>query len=141
MSLKPYKHQKKAIKDVLETLIKDDRTQLIKSCGTGKSLVSMWIHEKFLSNLHESITILFYPSLFLVNQTYNTYKENTTLNFKPLVVCSDTAIGENEEDDIFEIDASEVKYPVSTNIEDIKLYLQDRSIKHKIVMLFSKSLI
>ena len=137
-----YKHQEEAIQNVLNGnygLNTKNRTQLIMSCGTGKSLVSIWVHEKFVSNLNESITLLFYPSLFLINQTYNTYKENTILKFNPLVVCSDTAIGENENDDIFELDASEVKYPVTTNTEDIKAYLQDKSIKHKIVFVTYQS--
>ena len=140
--LKPYLKQIKAIDSVLNGkmgLSNQNRTQLIMSCGTGKSLVSMWVHEKFVSNLNESITLLFYPSLFLVNQTYNTYKENTILNFNPLVVCSDKAIGENESDDVFELDADEVKYPVTTNAEDIKAYLQDKSIKDKIVFITYQS--
>jgi superfamily II DNA or RNA helicase len=137
--MNPYKHQNEAIDNVINALNKDDRTQLIMSCGTGKSLTSMWSHENYVKSLDGSLTVLFYPSLFLVNQTYNTYKDNTTLNFNPLVVCSDKAIGENENDDVFELDASEVKYPVTTNIDDMKLYLQDTSIKDKIIFVTYQS--
>lgn len=135
----PYKCQTQAIKEVTKSLNKEERTQLIKSCGTGKSLVSMWVHEKFVSNLTESLTILFYPSLFLVNQTYNTYKDTTLLKFNPLVVCSDKAIGDNENDDIFELDINEVKYPVTTNVEEIKSYIQNKNIKDKIVFITYQS--
>ncbi|WP_152632575.1 DEAD/DEAH box helicase family protein [Aliarcobacter butzleri] len=138
----PYINQELAINNVLngeKGLNKKDRTQLIMCCGTGKSLVSMWVHQNFVSNLNENITLLFYPSLFLVNQTYNTYQENSILKFNPLVVCSDKAIGDNESDDVFELDISEVKYPVTTNIEDIKTYLQDKSIKDKIVFVTYQS--
>ena len=135
----PYPKQNKAVQNIITTFKKEDRTQLIKSCGTGKSLTAMWTHEKYVSNLNTSITLLFFPSLFLVNQTYNTYKDNTILKFNPLVVCSDKAIGDNENDDVFELDISEVKYPVTTNVEDIKVYLQDKNIKDKIVFITYQS--
>lgn len=141
-NFKPFKHQLEAINEIINSsngLKNKDRIQLIMSCGTGKSLTSMWIHERFVNDLENSITVLFYPSLFLVNQTYNIYKENTILKFNPLVVCSEKAIGENENDDVFEIDLNEVKYPVTTNIEDIKIYIQDKSIKHKIIFVTYQS--
>lgn len=135
----PFKHQKIAIEKVSNALAKENRIQLIMSCGTGKSLASMWSHENHIKSLNESLTILFYPSLFLVNQTYNTYKNNTILKFNPLVICSDTAIGNNENEDIFELDINEVKYPVTTNIEEIKSYLEDKNIKDKIVFVTYQS--
>lgn len=140
--IKPFIHQKNALANIFDNhkgIIKNDRTQVIMSCGTGKTLLSMWIHEKYVNNLKESITLLFYPSLFLVNQTYNTYKDNTILKFNPLVVCSDTSIGDNENDDVFEIETNEVKYPVTTNLEDIKIYLQDKNIKDKIIFVTYQS--
>lgn len=48
--LTPYKHQNEAINKVLIEFEKEDRTQLIKSCGTGKSLTSMCI--KYVTILH-----------------------------------------------------------------------------------------
>ncbi|RBQ32287.1 hypothetical protein CRU92_00825 [Arcobacter sp. FW59] len=144
-----YKHQKTAIKEVFENengLDKNDRTQLIMACGTGKTITALKIHETYINKLFDlccvdnSITILLFPSLYLVNQTYITYSENfNNKPFNPLIVCSDKKIGNSDEDDIYEIDTDEVNYPVTTQIEDIKRYLLDSNIKHKIVFVTYQS--
>ncbi|MFW2236113.1 DEAD/DEAH box helicase family protein, partial [Aliarcobacter butzleri] len=149
MDIKLYKHQKTAIKEVFENengLNKNDRTQLIMACGTGKTLTALKIHETYINKLFDlccvdnSITVLLFPSLYLVNQTYITYSENfNNKPFNPLIVCSDKKIGNSDEDDIYEIDTDEVNYPVTTQIEDIKRYLLDSNIKHKIVFVTYQS--
>ena len=149
MDIKLYKHQKTAIKEVFENengLDKNFRTQLIMACGTGKTLTALKIHETYINKLFDlysvdnSITILLFPSLYLVNQTYITYSENFNIKpFNPLIVCSDKKIGNSDEDDIYEIDTDEVNYPVTTQIEDIKRYLLDSNIEHKIVFVTYQS--
>lgn len=52
--LKPFIHQSNAINNVIygeNGLGNYDRAQLIMSCATGKSLASIWIHEKYIRGL------------------------------------------------------------------------------------------
>jgi len=148
--MKLYTHQITAINEVFENengLDKNDRTQLIMACGVGKTLTAIKINEKYIKRLFDfagvdnSITVLLFPSLYLVNQTYLSYVENFNIKpFKPLIVCSDKKIGiTNTNEDNFEIDINEVNYPVTTEIEDIKRYLTDDNIKHKVIFITYQS--
>jgi len=118
----PRPHQAKAIDLVFNSengLNNFDRTQLIMACGTGKTFTSLQIAQKHIENKKSSITVMLFPSLYLIDQTKKEWEQQTDINsFKnPLVICSDDTIGKNEEDDIFEIDKSEVEYTVTTNYE------------------------
>ncbi len=93
---------------------------------TGKTFTSLQIAQKNIENKQSSITIMLFPSLYLIDQTKKEWEQQTYIdNFKnPLVICSDDTIGKNEEDDIFEIDKSEVEYTVTTNYKKIKEYIE-----------------
>ena len=142
----PRKHQEKALYNIFQHeygLLKNNRTQLIMACGTGKTLTSLWILEeslKYFTNKSNkgSINIILFPSLYLINQTYKVYEAHTKIKgYKPLVVCSDKKIVENI--DSFEINKDEVNYPVTTTIEDITKYLQDESIEDKVIFITYQS--
>ena len=128
MKFTPKPHQNKAIDLVFNSeygLNNFDRTQLIMACGTGKTFTSLQIAQKNIEKKQSSITIMLFPSLYLIDQTKKEWEQQTDINsFKnPLVICSDDTIGKNEEDDIFEIEKSEVEYTVTTNYKKIKEYI------------------
>jgi superfamily II DNA or RNA helicase len=134
-TLKPY--QKDALYNVFNHkygLNKNDRTQMIMACGTGKTFVSLKIAEKSIEKLDSSITVMLFPSLYLIDQTKKEWEEQTYIeSFKnPLVICSDESIGLNEQNDIFEIDKIEVAYKVTTNYELIIKYL-DKNRGHMLI--------
>ena len=60
----PRSHQQKAIDDVIEGFSSNDRGRLIMACGTGKTLVGVWVAER----LKSARTLVLVPSLSLVNQ-------------------------------------------------------------------------
>jgi transposase-like protein len=38
-------HQQAAVRDVVETFERSDRSQLVMACGTGKTLTTLWVAE------------------------------------------------------------------------------------------------
>ena len=138
MKFTPKPHQNKAIDLVFNSeygLNNFDRTQLIMACGTGKTFTSLQIAQKNIEKKQSSITIMLFPSLYLIDQTKKEWEQQTDINsFKnPLVICSDDTIGKNEEDDIFEIEKSEVEYTVTTNYKKIKEYINTNRETHQLI--------
>ena len=69
----PLPHQYEAIKDILNTLKDDDRATALMACGTGKTLVALWVAEQMGS---QNILVLL-PSLTLVRQTLHEWLRET----------------------------------------------------------------
>ena len=91
----PRPHQSDAIDAIVKELDVNNRATAIMACGTGKTLVALWVAEK-----KDAQTILvLLPSLALVRQTLHDWaKENRWDNFNYLCVCSDVTVikGENK---------------------------------------------
>ncbi|MCT4552856.1 MAG: DEAD/DEAH box helicase family protein [Alphaproteobacteria bacterium] len=101
----------------------NDRGQLIKPCGTGKTVTSIAIWEDRLPDT----TVVFVPSLNLLKQTKDNFKKYSDVDFDYLCVCSDKSVDDsnlNEEDEV-EIEISEVDdaSKVTTNSDDIVEFL------------------
>src|SRR5450756_559836 len=88
----PRPHQEVAIREVVEGLGKTGRGQLIMACGTGKTLVSMWISEA----LHSERTLVLVPSLTLMSQTIHEWTANAGEPFDYLAVCSDETVTDRD---------------------------------------------
>jgi Predicted helicase len=71
---------------------KADRGQLIMACGTGKTLVSMWISEA----LRSERTLVLVPSLTLMSQTIHEWTANASDPFDYLAVCSDETVTDRD---------------------------------------------
>ena len=139
--LKPFKHQTIAINDILYSdkgLMKNDKTQFISACGTGKTNTALWVVEKYLfdeKSLQNSLSVFFYPSLALISQSFKNYASQTTIEkYKPLFICSDQNITKNDED----INIQELKEEIGDNIvttqkDAIKKYLNDSTLPHKVI--------
>jgi predicted helicase len=63
----PHKYQLDAIEDVVSGFETAERGQLIMACGTGKTLVSLWVKER----LDAKRTLVLVPSLGLLSQILN----------------------------------------------------------------------
>jgi superfamily II DNA or RNA helicase len=88
----PRPHQQVAIREVVEGFGKADRGQLIMACGTGKTLVSMWISEA----LRSERTLVLVPSLTLMSQTIHEWTANAGEPFDYLAVCSDETVTDRD---------------------------------------------
>ena len=111
----PRPHQKKAIDDVIGGFASNDRGLLIMACGTGKTLVGVWVSER----LESSRTLVLVPSLSLVNQVSMEWQANSNEPFRSLFVCSDQTV----EDDAFVSNTGESGHSVTTDPEKIRGFL------------------
>lgn len=132
-------HQQRAVDDIIYSdkgIVKADRAMYISACATGKTLSGLWAVEEFLFNhvhTEQKIAVFFFPSLALISQTYNAFMAQTSIEgYSPLVVCSETKIGQIAEDPEETPDDS-IVYETCTDIENTKAYLSDLSIKTKVI--------
>lgn len=122
----PRAHQEKAIVDVLEGLKRSDRGQLHMACGTGKTLVGLWISER----LKCQNTLVLVPSISLVAQLYQEWSANATAKFIPIFVCSDPTV--NEKDQMV-ASLYELGFPTTTDPEEIFSYFSSSKDIPKVV--------
>lgn len=113
---KPYPHQDEAIQGILKGFENSDRGQIHMACGTGKTLVGLWVAEK----LNAQKTLVLVPSISLVSQLYSEWANNSSEKFNPLFVCSDVTVGNKDEDaeEVVE-NAINLGFPVTTNAAEL----------------------
>lgn len=112
---KPREHNRQAVNDVCRGLKRSARGQLIMACGTGKTLVGMWVAER----LRAQRTLVLIPSLSLLAQTMREWTANATKPFIPMAVCSDSTVAT---DDFME-HTFELGVPVTTDPSRISEFL------------------
>ena len=124
----PRPHQADAIDAISKELDVNDRATAIMACGTGKTLVALWVAEK-----KDAQTILvLLPSLALVRQTLHDWaKENRWNNFNYLCICSDTTVIKGEDEII--LNQHELDFPVTTQKEVVEQFLQNQKFSRKII--------
>lgn len=106
----PRDYQEEAIKSVVGELKKNNKASLSMACGTGKTLVGLWIAER----LKAKRTIIFLPSLALIKQTIETWRANTKLYSKNIYsICSLTKMYDD-------ISASELNSEALSSRKEIK---------------------
>jgi len=106
---KPY--QAEAVDAVVAGLAESDRGKLILPCGTGKSVVALWIAER-MAGLAGRVLYLV-PSIALMGQTMREWASqgDPGVPHRYIGVCSDTRAGRNDED----ADLAELAMPVTTD--------------------------
>jgi superfamily II DNA or RNA helicase len=117
----PRPHQEEAIKDIIVALEKNDRATAVMACGTGKTLVALWIAEK----LKFRNILVIVPSLALVRQILHDWIEETSWEkdkLSYLCVCSDPTVTEGVDDII--VRQSDLDFPVSTDVESARKFLK-----------------
>lgn len=104
----PRPYQEDAIADVLSAFDAGaSRAQLIAACGTGKTLMGLWIVEQLAC----SRVAFFAPSLALVSQTIAEWTAAASTPIDVLCVCSDPDAGD--------LSAYELAVPVTTSATDL----------------------
>jgi predicted helicase len=76
----PYPHNQTAVEAVCQRFATHDRGQLIMACGTGKTLVGLWVAEQLKSQR----TLVLVPSLSLLAQTMRAWTANAARPFAHL---------------------------------------------------------
>ncbi len=121
----PRPHQKKMLHDVVNGLQENDRGKLIAACGTGKTLVALWVSEE----LGASKVLVFAPSISLVGQTVREWVQHRNRDFEYLCVCSDKTIVSDLDEDEEESDISvdDLDFSVTTTSDEVAQWLQSTS--------------
>ena len=115
----PLPHQADAIKDILNTLKDDDRATSLMACGTGKTLVALWVTERMDC---QNILVLL-PSLTLVRQTLHEWlRETEWQHLSYLCVCSDPTVASRELDGI-KVNQSDLDFAVTTECNTVNQFL------------------
>lgn len=109
----PRPHQQEAIEDVIAGLKDAERGKLIMACGTGKTFTALKIAEKFAADGKEKHghVLFLVPSIALLGQTLKEWTIQSSLPLHALAVCSDTAVGKEEED----IRVHDLPFPATTD--------------------------
>ncbi len=110
---KPY--QAEAVDAVVSGLADRDRGKLILPCGTGKSVVALWIAEQMAGAGGRVLYLV--PSIALMGQTMREWaaQRDPQIPHRYIGVCSDTRAGRNDED----ADIAELAMPVTTDPERV----------------------
>ncbi len=115
----PKPFQVEAIATVLDGLAAGDRGRLVLPCGTGKSVVSLWIAEQQAGVGGRVLYLV--PSIALMNQTMREWarQRNPDIAHRYIGVCSDTRAGHAAED----APLAELAMPVTTDPQRIAAQL------------------
>jgi predicted helicase len=106
----PLPHQAEALDNILPALRQNDRATALMACGTGKTLVSLWVAERTKA---QNILVLV-PSLALLRQTLHEWTRETSWpSFANLCVCSDPTVKPDTDEIILR--SSDLDFPVTTN--------------------------
>ncbi len=116
---KPLAHQQKTISDMCTGFSDNGRGQLIMACGTGKTLVALWVAEK----LQSQRTLVLVPSLSLLAQTLREWTTNSSQHFRYLPVCSDDTV---RGADRLISKTSDLGLPVTTDPDEVAAFLRRR---------------
>lgn len=117
----PLPHQSEAIDDILRGLARHSRATALMACGTGKTLVALWVAERL--NVRSVLVLL--PSLALVRQTLHEWLHETSwpeLGYQYLCVCSDPTV--QPEEDALVVRPSDVDFKVTTQSADVRRFLE-----------------
>lgn len=123
-------HQNNAVQKAINHFKKERRGQLIHACGTGKTLTSYFLFEKFNSKL----TLYLVPSLQLINQTLTEWcKESLARNklISPIVICSDKS-NENISEYNPQLWLQELGIKVSNNFTELNKFINSKR-KNKVI--------
>ncbi|HIB91376.1 TPA: DEAD/DEAH box helicase, partial [Candidatus Poribacteria bacterium] len=104
------------------------RVTAVMPCGTGKTLVSLWIAEQLQS---EKILVLV-PSLALMRQTLHEWMKETQWDkVSILSVCSDPTVQKQNDD--WMVEQCDLDFPVTTDSHVVNQFLRQETDATKIV--------
>lgn len=114
----PQPHQAEALNKILPAFAEHDRVSAIMACGTGKTLVALWVTEK----MQAARVLVLVPSLALLRQTLHEWLRETNLpNLAYLCVCSDPTVKEGLDSIVTK--QSDLDFQVSTDSANVRSFL------------------
>ena len=117
----PHPYQQDAVERVEAGFWEHDRGKLVLPCGTGKSVVALWVAERVAGRGGRVLYLV--PSIALMGQTMREWarQRNPEIPHRYIGVCSDVKAGRNTED----ADLAELAMPVTTDPSRISAQLAE----------------
>jgi len=114
----PLPHQVEALSKLLPAFNESDRISAIMACGTGKTLVALWVAER----IQALKIIILLPSLALIRQSLHEWLHETSLPaLTYLCVCSDPSVKEGN--DSLATNQSDLDFEVTTATQNVRDFL------------------
>jgi len=114
----PLPHQVEALEALLPALETNDRVSAIMACGTGKTLIALWVSEQ----RQASRILVLVPSLALLRQILHEWlRETNRPNLAYLCVCSDPTVKDGT--DAITTAQSDLDFQVSTDAANVRDFL------------------
>ena len=125
----PRLYQQEAIKQITEALKTQPRTTAVMACGTGKTLVALWVADE----LEPKTVLVLVPSLALLSQTLPDWCKESKWgeSFEYLCVCSDPTVSKGV--DAFTIRPQDADFPITTDAKEVKRFLSRKTNDVKVV--------
>lgn len=124
---KPLDYQKTIINTVSSYFSDNNRGKIVLPCGTGKTLISLWIRE----SLDTKLTLFLVPSLNLIRQTKNEWTKNSNIPFDYIIVCSENDIDKDE--DSTNIHLYDLDSFVTNESGEIKKFIKKETPRKKVI--------
>ena len=107
--------------DAVDAVDPDDtRALLVSGCGTGKTLMALHAVAKLLADAPATVLLTF-PTLGLLEQTYQVWRAEAPMPFSALAVCS------QQISDAEDIADDELSVPHTTSAEQLAHWLTETS--------------
>jgi superfamily II DNA or RNA helicase len=114
----PQPHQIEALDALLPALEANDRVSAIMACGTGKTLIALWVVER----RQAAQVLVLVPSLALLRQVLHEWLRETRLpHLAYLCVCSDPTVRDGL--DSIATAQSDLDFQVSTDAASVREFL------------------
>lgn len=95
-----------------------ERGRLIMACGTGKTMTSLKIAEKFTE--HRGNILFLVPSIALIGQTLREWTSQAEKPINPICICSDPEISKKKNTGDLDLTSTiDLAWPASTDPENI----------------------
>ena len=116
----PLPHQLEALENLQAGLEDHDRVIAVMACGTGKTLVSLWLAER--GNAKRVLVLV--PSLALIRQTLHEWLKETAWERPSFIaVCSDPTVAQ---EDTLVVHQRDLDFPVTTSVNEVRQFLTVR---------------
>jgi superfamily II DNA or RNA helicase len=144
----PLQHQAEALDDILPALREHDRATALMACGTGKTLVALWVAEQIVGRLCQPPSVshrdalqspsanilVLVPSLALLRQTLHEWARETSWpSFAHLCVCSDPTVKPGSDELV--VRQTDLDFPVTTDSTQVCAFLAAKF--HGVKLVFS----
>ena len=119
--LEPLPHQCDAVEKIVSEFKHASRTTAVMACGTGKTLVALWVAEA----LNPRTVLVLVPSLALLSQALPEWCRQSRWGdlFRYLCVCSDSSVDRSAQDDEYALKQSDVEFRVTTDAKRVEEFL------------------